>query len=559
MPFFSVIVPTYNQAAYLRQALDSVLAQTDPDWEAVVVNDGSTDETVQVLEQFAARDARFIIIHKENGGVGSALNEGLRQANGEWVCWLSSDDLFEPDKLSINRRWIANHPAGRFFYSYFYTLYEATGEKENGRLWGTELPAPEWQVLGLLHHNYINGISVCIQREAWLEVGNFNEALRYGQDYDMWLRLMSHYPSVFIPEWTCISRYHADQASSLFQEACFYDSAKSAIDFINTRSFVSWFPMLDLSDLKGALGAAKQILHIAADSNAFIYRLGLHAGLLLRLLDWAYDGFTNKPLWNYCRRWIMKQIRKYPHQPESLYWKMANAVAELKTDQLAFSPIPAVSLAENYYHYCRAAGDAAADSLYDYLKQFEDIVPLKSPVRLPQREIILLTPPELSLGDEHPAMTACLKAAGELLHTGAQVLLVGRADQLAGYLENVPYLGLPDECNPGRVLTLLQPVDTLIAVGYPDRHENIAARHILAFTTQTACDEVFYEHVLGAIRNPGPRAPFPFAIRLVLLWGRLERLVENEIPGRLHRFRLRFNDAVRRRLKTLDHWWNRRS
>ncbi len=77
-PFFSIIVPTYNHAKYVGAALDSILAQTDPDWEAVVVNDGSTDNTPEVLARYAQRDSRIRVFHKPNGGTGSALNRCVK-------------------------------------------------------------------------------------------------------------------------------------------------------------------------------------------------------------------------------------------------------------------------------------------------------------------------------------------------------------------------------------------------------------------------------------------------------------------------------------------------
>src|SRR3990172_2984652 len=95
-PYFTIIVPTYNQAQYLGAALDSLIAQTDPDWEAVVINDGSTDATREVMEKYAHKDSRIRLFHKPNGGVASALNDGLRKVQGQWVCWLSSDVMFDP-------------------------------------------------------------------------------------------------------------------------------------------------------------------------------------------------------------------------------------------------------------------------------------------------------------------------------------------------------------------------------------------------------------------------------------------------------------------------------
>ncbi|HEY7532900.1 MAG TPA: glycosyltransferase family A protein, partial [Nitrospiraceae bacterium] len=123
---FSVLVPTYNHAKFLPAALESLLAQTFPDWEAIVVDDGSTDNTRDVLSSYASRDSRIRPIHKENGGVASALNVGIRAARGQWICWLSSDDFFEPDKLRIHMRAIREYPDVKFFFTNFFHYHENT-------------------------------------------------------------------------------------------------------------------------------------------------------------------------------------------------------------------------------------------------------------------------------------------------------------------------------------------------------------------------------------------------------------------------------------------------
>lgn len=125
-PFFSILVPTYNQAEYLGEALDSLLAQTDADWEAVVVNDGSTDETAQVLDRYASNDSRIKLAHKKNGGVSSALNQALKLASGKWICWLSSDDLFVLNKLELHRATISAAPVCRFHFTHFQYLDNST-------------------------------------------------------------------------------------------------------------------------------------------------------------------------------------------------------------------------------------------------------------------------------------------------------------------------------------------------------------------------------------------------------------------------------------------------
>ncbi len=94
MPYFSIVVPVYNVAPYLREALDSVLAQTFKDWECLCVDDGSTDGSSAILDEYVVKDNRFKVWHKENGGVSSARNLALDHAQGEWLCFLDGDDVF---------------------------------------------------------------------------------------------------------------------------------------------------------------------------------------------------------------------------------------------------------------------------------------------------------------------------------------------------------------------------------------------------------------------------------------------------------------------------------
>lgn len=97
MPQISVIVPVYNSARYLRECLNSVLAQTFTDWEVIAVDDGSTDGSGGILDEYAKADSRFHITHKQNEGVSAARNDALGLVSGQWVTFLDSDDLLAPD------------------------------------------------------------------------------------------------------------------------------------------------------------------------------------------------------------------------------------------------------------------------------------------------------------------------------------------------------------------------------------------------------------------------------------------------------------------------------
>lgn len=97
----SVIVPIYNVERYLHRALDSILNQTHKDWEAILVDDGSTDGSGHIAEEYARRDRRFKVIHKENGGLSDARNAGMKHINGEYLLFLDSDDFLHPQLMEL--------------------------------------------------------------------------------------------------------------------------------------------------------------------------------------------------------------------------------------------------------------------------------------------------------------------------------------------------------------------------------------------------------------------------------------------------------------------------
>ncbi len=100
-PAVSIIVPVYNVEKYIRRCLDSIVAQTFTDWECILVDDGTPDNSGKICDEYAANDSRFVVIHKENGGVSSARNAGLDVANGEWITFVDADDWIEPETYEV--------------------------------------------------------------------------------------------------------------------------------------------------------------------------------------------------------------------------------------------------------------------------------------------------------------------------------------------------------------------------------------------------------------------------------------------------------------------------
>lgn len=101
MPIISIIIPVYNAAKHLHQCIESIIAQTHRDWELILVNDGSKDDSLNICREFATKDSRIIVIDKLNGGVSSARNRGLDEARGEWITFVDADDWLDTDALKI--------------------------------------------------------------------------------------------------------------------------------------------------------------------------------------------------------------------------------------------------------------------------------------------------------------------------------------------------------------------------------------------------------------------------------------------------------------------------
>lgn len=127
MPLVSIIIPVYNVKPYLSQCFDSILAQEEGAWEAIVVDDGSTDGSSEICDEYANKDSRFRVFHKENGGVSSARNLGLEKAQGEWIWFVDGDDYITSGSLSILKQAIL-HQCDTVFHG-LTILYEDGVEK----------------------------------------------------------------------------------------------------------------------------------------------------------------------------------------------------------------------------------------------------------------------------------------------------------------------------------------------------------------------------------------------------------------------------------------------
>lgn len=186
-PKISVIVPAYNVEAYILETLRSLSKQTFSDFEILVVNDGSTDRTAEIVTTFIQQDYRFKILHKPNGGLSSARNFGIHQAQGEYIALLDGDDVYLPDKLATHVEVLDRNPSVGVVYSASQAIRE-NGEPTWMQLSGKPL-YPD-ALKSLLCKNFVGHGSNGIFRKAIIaEIGDFDESLNSVEDLDFWLRV----------------------------------------------------------------------------------------------------------------------------------------------------------------------------------------------------------------------------------------------------------------------------------------------------------------------------------------------------------------------------------
>lgn len=181
-PQVSIVVPCYNQAQYLSEALQSVLDQTYTHWECIIVNDGSPDDTEIVAKSWLDKDARFKYVYQQNGGLSSARNFGISQALGEYILPLDADDKISKDYVFLVIKAFQEDVSLKVVYS----KVEKFGE-ESG-IW--ELP--EFSLFNLAQSNMIF-CSALFRKKDWETIGGYDKNMKFGwEDWEFWIALLKN-------------------------------------------------------------------------------------------------------------------------------------------------------------------------------------------------------------------------------------------------------------------------------------------------------------------------------------------------------------------------------
>lgn len=213
MPFFSVIIPLYNKEKYIEATLNSVLNQLFKDFEVIIVNDGSTDDSLRIVSQF--KDSRITILEQKNLGASHARNKAIANAKGKFIAPLDADDLWYTNHLSELKKLIDSFPnAGVFCNNYEVKLNKHLIRKANFNFEYNDayLIIPDFFDANI--YNYIaTSSSSAFLKASFIKLGTYDTSLRTAQDLDIWIKFALKYDVAFNP---CVTMtYNHFDASSL--------------------------------------------------------------------------------------------------------------------------------------------------------------------------------------------------------------------------------------------------------------------------------------------------------------------------------------------------------
>jgi len=207
---YSIIIPLYNKADYLEKALNSLHSQTFKDFEVIIVNDGSTDNSVEVLNKFDFKSIDYYIINQQNTGVSMARNNGVKVAKYSYIAFLDADDWWEPTFLEEMKNLIFEFPSAGIYGSGYYIVKNNIKKEDN-------IGVHENFNRGLINYCAVYAKTLCmplwtgatvIKKKLFEQENGFKSNLKMGEDFDLWIRIALKYPVALIKK--PLSNYNQD-------------------------------------------------------------------------------------------------------------------------------------------------------------------------------------------------------------------------------------------------------------------------------------------------------------------------------------------------------------
>jgi len=209
-PLVTVITPTYNREQFLRQAIDSVLAQTMFDFELIVVDDGSTDNSWETLAEYKVKDNRIRTFWQPNQGQSVARNHALAEARGDYICFLDSDNYWPVDKLQQQLTVLEKNPTVDVVYGDIITIDKDGSETSRNNMTRYSGPIAKW----MLRDNCVSMNTAIARRKCFDQMGGMSGQRRVADDYDLWLKFSASYQFLYVPAFWAYYRVMDDQISS---------------------------------------------------------------------------------------------------------------------------------------------------------------------------------------------------------------------------------------------------------------------------------------------------------------------------------------------------------
>jgi glycosyltransferase involved in cell wall biosynthesis len=247
LPLISILTPSYNQGRFLEETIQSVLSQDYPNLEYLIVDGGSTDGSVDIIQRYASR-LTWWVSERDNGQT-DALNKGFTHARGEIFAWLNSDDTYLPGAVSAAVSCLQGHPEAALVYA------DANLVDEAGRIIG-RFPSRQTNLQLLLRGSvHIPQQTAFFRASAWQQVAPLDPSFRFAMDYDLWVRLAKLAPLVYTRGYWANFRLHGGGKSVTMDDRCYPEMIRVyqrergqhisllSIRWLFRRTFYAWLPL----------------------------------------------------------------------------------------------------------------------------------------------------------------------------------------------------------------------------------------------------------------------------------------------------------------------------
>ena len=241
-PLVSIVIPVYNGSNYMRDAIDSALAQTYKNIEIIVVNDGSTDNTDEIAKSYGDKIRYF---SKENGGVSTALNLAIENMNGEYFSWLSHDDMYLPKKIESQINILKTLEDKKTIIYGGYKYIDEKGKSLDKVCLENEFSLDDLnKPLFALFLHKISGCTLLINRIHFQKIGLFDKKLKTTQDYDLWFKILNQNKIQYDAHCLTLSRIHKNQTGKMESQLVYNEESqlwKYMIESVSIKNLVETF------------------------------------------------------------------------------------------------------------------------------------------------------------------------------------------------------------------------------------------------------------------------------------------------------------------------------